>query len=89
MLVAMKPRLNFIKMGISRDSILRFARDPNITVTVAGNRSVNYKGEEMSLNEATKRILGVPQHAQWRPTPLWTYHGRSLLEIYEDTYEGN
>jgi hypothetical protein len=80
------PRLNFEEMGIPAGSILQFV-DSNITVTVAGIRTVKLDGQEMFLTQATKQVLGLPIKYQIRPTRRWTYLGRPLLEIYNETYK--
>ena len=38
----------------------------------------------MSLSAATKQLLGVEYYV--RVGPLWTFNGRLLSEMYEETY---
>ena len=38
----------------------------------------------MSLTAATRHLLGIEHNVQ--PSPFWTFKGRPLSEIYEDTY---
>ena len=78
-----RPGLNFEEMGIPVGAILQFTRDPT-TVAVVGPKRVRLGDEEMSLTAATRQVLGKEYNIQ--PTPLWTFNGRSLTEIYEETY---
>jgi len=48
-------------------------------------RKVEYMGEEMSLTALTQRLLDTSQPLQ--PSPKWTFNGRKLSDIYEETYE--
>ena len=79
-----RPNLNFKDMGIPVDSILVSTDDENETAVVAGERTVRFRGEEMYLSRATKLVLGVNFVPFVRSH--WTYEGRNLDEIYEETY---
>lgn len=78
-----KPNLNFHQMGIPVGSMLRFTNE-DVTVEVVSDRRVKYQENEYSLTAITKDLLGV-DHAI-RPVRYWNYQGKSLLEIYRDTY---
>ena len=78
-----RPKLNFEEMGIPIGSVLQFTRDAT-TVTVVGPKKVRLGDEEMSLTAATREILGTEYDVQ--PSPLWTFNGRGLTEIYNETY---
>ena len=80
---ARRPNLNFKEMGIPIGSILRLA-DSEATVTVIGERKVSLAGEELSLTAATRQILALDYNVQ--PSPHWTYEGKLLRAIYEETY---
>lgn len=80
---ARRPNLNFEEMGIPVGSVLQFTRGPQ-TVTVLGPKSVDLDGESMFLTAATQRLLGNVNPV--RPAPFWTFNGRPLSEIYEETY---
>ena len=54
-------------------------------VTVITERSVNFRGQEASLTNATKIIL--ENNYQVAPGPYWTYNGRKLRDIYNETYQ--
>ena len=84
-----RPNLDFGEMGIPRDSTLEYVR-PNSTdpigeekAVVIDDRRVRFRDEEMRLTEATKKITGLENVA---PTPYWSYNGRNLREIYNETY---
>lgn len=81
-----RPHLNFNEMNIPIDSIIKFtSEDNNIEVRVCSDKKVDYNGEQASLTRATREILGLNYDVQ--PTPYWTFNGRSLTDIYNDTYQ--
>jgi hypothetical protein len=43
-----------------------------------------YQGEPTSLTAATKYILQVEYAVN--PGPFWTYNGKTISEIYNETY---
>jgi hypothetical protein len=51
---------------------------------VAEEKKVNYNGEIMSLTRLTRKIKGLDHNIQ--PAPHWFYKGKSVKEIYEETY---
>jgi hypothetical protein len=79
-----RPRLNFTEMGIAIGSKLIFTED-GIEVVVASDNKVIYHDEQMSLTRATREILRLDYDVQ--PTRYWTYNGKNLWNIYNDTYE--
>jgi T5orf172 domain len=79
----MRPRFNFNDMGIPVGSELISVANGE-TVTVVSERAVNFRGEETSLTNATRIILDNGYHVA--PGPYWTYNGRKLRDIYNDTY---
>ena len=83
-LKARRPPMNFEDMGIPVGSTLEFAQG-DVTCEVAAPRRVLHAGEECSLTALTHRLLGTKHAVQ--PSPHWTYDGRRLSEIYDDTYE--
>jgi hypothetical protein len=80
---ARRPNLNFREMGIPTGSVLHFV-EGEATVTVAGEKKVMLDGEEMSLTAATRQLLGLEYSVA--PGPYWTYDGKLLRAIYDDTY---
>jgi hypothetical protein len=78
-----RPVMNFEEMGIPVGAMLSWVHGPE-SVTVRGPRWVTYKGEESSLSAATKDLLGVAYAVN--PGPFWTYQGRTISQIYNDTY---
>ena len=80
-----RPSLNFEVMSIPIGSILQCAR-ASATVIVAGPKKVKLGDEEMSLYAATKQLLGGEPND---PKYYWTFEGRRLLDIYEETYGGD
>lgn len=82
--VRRRPQLNFAKMQIPVGSELVYVKDPNITCVVSSDRKVTYNGEETSLTAVTWGLLNTKYQVQ--PTPYWTYEGKLLSEIYDETY---
>ncbi|MDX1963650.1 MAG: GIY-YIG nuclease family protein [Pirellulales bacterium] len=78
-----RPSLNYYEMGIPEGSIL-VCPENGATVTVVGPKKVLLGETEMSLTAATRQVLQLDYNVQ--PTPYWTFQGRSLQEIYEETY---
>lgn len=79
-----RPPLNFSLMGIPVGSILEYIANPSITVTVIADKKVDYEGEEMSLTAVTMRLLNSKYGVQ--PTPRWSYNGKNLQDIYDETF---
>lgn len=83
-----RSNLNFQEMGIPVGGIITFLSPDdtnyNIQVKVADSRHVEYDGQIVSLTSLTKQLLHI--EGPLRPTGYWAYNGRSLLEIYEDSY---
>lgn len=78
-----RPRFSFNEMGIPVGSELVSVVNSE-TVQVLSERTVLFRGEETSLTNATRIILDNGYHVQ--PGPYWTYNGRRLREIYNETY---
>lgn len=80
---ARRPNLNFREMGIAVGSILHFI-EGEATVIVVSDKKVRLMGEEMSLTAATRQLLGLEYSVA--PGPYWTYEGKLLRIIYDETY---
>ena len=86
-LKARRPHFNFLEMGIPVGSELCFFQPPHETVMVVSERTVEFRGEEASLTLATREIFGTDYPVA--PGPYWSYQGRMLNDIYNETYEMN
>ncbi len=82
-LKAKRPNMNFLEMGIPLGAELHFVHGPSV-VTVSSAKRVRFNGEEISLTAATRQLLAIEYSVQ--PSPYWTYQGKRLNEIYEETY---
>lgn len=80
-----RPRLNFSEMGIPVGSLLTFI-ETGETAEVNSPRSVIFRGEETSLTNATKIAAGDRFAYSVAPGPYWSYEGRRLRDIYDETY---
>lgn len=79
-----RPNLNFKEMGIPIGSELRFVNKPDEVVKIIDSKRVEYQDASYSLTKITTTLLGVERSVG--PTGYWTYEGRPLGEIYEETY---
>lgn len=78
-----RPAMNFREMQIPIGAVLVY-RDGNAQVTVVDDRHVDHKGQVYSLTAATREIMELEYSVQ--PGPYWTYNGKTIKEIYEETY---
>lgn len=81
-----RPRLNFVEMGIPIGSELFFTNTGEAAIVIT-ERSVQFRGEETSITNATRLALGDGYAYHVAPGPYWTFQGRKLRDIYNDTYQ--
>ena len=77
-----KPRMNFADMGIADGSPLVF-RDGQIFF-VEDPRHVRYDDTVFSLSALTQKLMDIEWAVQ--PSPYWTFNGKNLKDIYDETY---
>lgn len=80
---ARRPNLNFEEMGIPIGAELRSVHSDTVAMVVAPKK-VRIGDEEMSLTAATREDLGLEYSVA--PGPHWTYEGRLIRDIYDETY---
>ena len=85
-LKARRPVQNFIEMGMNVGDILQFTKGEH-TCKVLSGRRVKFEDEESSLTALTQKLLGTDRPLQ--PSPYWTFAGKKLSDIYEETYDVN
>ena len=78
-----RPVMNFVEMGIPIGEVLNSIHDDTVVV-VSSSRKVRFAEQELSLTKMTQQVLKTEHSIQ--PSPHWTYKGRRLSEIYEETY---
>jgi len=78
-----RPRMSFSEMGIPVGSVLHSVHGDSVA-TVSSSRKIKFNGTEVSLMAATQQVLGIDYSIQ--PSPHWTYQGKLLKDIYEETY---
>lgn len=78
-----RPNLNFEEMGIPVGAQLISTLDETVAI-VNGPKKVIYQGEPTSLTAATKYVLQVEYAVN--PGPFWTYNGKTISELYDETY---
>jgi hypothetical protein len=81
-----RPNFNFIEMGIPIGSQIYFNTDGE-TATVVSEKIVRFRDTETSLTNATRMALGEGYAYNVAPGPYWTFNGRKLRDIYNDTYQ--
>ncbi|MEZ5921465.1 MAG: hypothetical protein R3C60_08960 [Parvularculaceae bacterium] len=81
-----RPNFNFVEMGIPEGASIKCVRTGE-TARVVGPRKVEFRGEECSLTQATRIAHQLDDGYAIAPGPHWTFDGRSLSEIYDDTYD--
>lgn len=80
-----RPFLNFYEMGIQKGDVLLWKEEPPISVVINSERKVIYEGEEVSISSLSAKLKGYnTKHIA--PGKYWTYKGRSLDDIYDETY---
>ena len=77
-----KPRMNFADMGIADGSPLVF-RDGQ-PCFVEDPRHVRYDDTVFSLSALTQKLMDIEWAVQ--PSPYWTFNGKNLKDIYDETY---
>ena len=73
-------------MGIPPGALLVHPRAPELEVRVVDDYRLIWRGEDHSLTSLTKtptREMGLPTSRD-----LWTFEGRSLGVVYEESYRG-
>lgn len=78
-----RPNFNFHEMGIPEGSVLH-SIDDDSTAVVIGSKKVRYRDQELTLTAATRLMLDIDYSVQ--PGPHWTFEGRSLKDLYDNTY---
>ena len=84
MKVTRRPRLDFEEMGIPIGAMIEFVDGPSVQAKVIDRRKVEYDSQTYSLSALTSKLLNLDYAVG--PTPHWTYQGRSLWDIYNETH---
>jgi hypothetical protein len=79
-----RPPMNFEVMKIPVGAILVYKDDEKVQLKVVDSRHVEYDGVPCSLTEAHRKTFNLP-YSPWA-TPFWTYNGRNLKDVYDETY---
>lgn len=79
-----KPPMNYSVMDIPIGSELVYIENDSITVEVVSDRKIKYNGEIMGLTKANMLVQGLDYNIQ--PSPYWTYNGKVLKDIHDETY---
>jgi len=80
-----RPPLNFHEMGLHDGDTLVFVEDPSITAEIIGPKRVRSGDDkDISLTALTTKLRNTKYACQ--PTPWWTFDGKNLNDIYDETY---
>ena len=79
-----RPNLNFNEMGIENNAELVFVKDNTIKVKVISPQKILYNDKEYSLSGLVKELFNISYYLS--PCKYWTYNGKNLDDIYEETY---
>lgn len=79
-----RPRFNFAEMGIPVGAEIVCVSTGESAIII-DERRVNFRGSTSLLTNATK--LALETNSPIAPGTYWTYNGRKLREIYNETYE--
>jgi len=79
-----RPNIDYFEMGLEKGTLMTFANDSEITVTISSEKKVIYNDEEMSLTRVTKELLELDYAVQ--PTKYWLVNGKNLRDIWRETY---
>ena len=78
-----RPTLNFLEMGLPEGGRLDFVAGDHFC-TIVNGRQVEHEGETWALSYLTNKLLN--HEGPIRGTAYWTYKGKALTEIYDETY---
>jgi hypothetical protein len=79
-----RPPLNFVEMNIPIGAKLKFSQN-DTEVEVLTEKKVKCEDEVLSLTAATSKLLNLGRSVS--PGPYWLYKGKTIRDIYEETYE--
>ncbi|MDC9720388.1 MAG: GIY-YIG nuclease family protein [Gammaproteobacteria bacterium] len=78
-----RPKQNFVEMGLDIGAEIHFIPFEAVC-SIESESKVRYEDQVMSLTALTKQLLQSDRPV--RPAPHWTYMGRKLSAIYDETY---
>ena len=82
---ARRPSLNYLEMGIPIGSTLLYEGDGETTCTVVDGRKVSFEARALSISKLTAELRNDPNRAIRGPA-YWSFNGRLLNDLYEETY---
>jgi hypothetical protein len=82
--ISKRPSLDYFRMGIQMNEYLTWNTDPTIKVKIIGPKEVEFNGIRQSLTAVTRILRNKPYNEN--PTPFWSYNGKILQNIYDETY---
>ena len=83
-LKARRPVQNYLDMGLKIGDSLDFY-EGNYSCRILSGRRIEFEGEDYSLTALTQKLLLSDRPIQ--PSPYWSFKGKKLSTIYDETYE--
>lgn len=81
-----RPNFNFLEMGIPVGSKI-YSNLTDDIAEVIDQKKIKFRNEVFSLTAATHICLGLGDDDHNRaPGPYWTFNGKKLSDIYNETY---
>ena len=83
LMVRRRPNFNFREMRLPDEAIL-VSVDTGEKATTIDERMVRFRDEEVTLTQASR----IAKEVGYSPHPMgrWTFEGRKLVELYDETY---
>lgn len=79
-----RPAMNFYQMGMQKGDIIKWKDNPSIIASIYTDRKVLFDGKVIALSALTRDLRNANYYVV--AGAYWTFNGRLLTEIYEETY---
>ncbi|MEJ8846168.1 GIY-YIG nuclease family protein [Variovorax rhizosphaerae] len=79
----MRPKINYLEIGLQVGDTITF-KDGVATATIAGPHTVNYQGEESSLQRVSLKLMPEIVGRGVASKLYWTFNGKSLEDMHEE-----
>jgi hypothetical protein len=79
----MRPKIDYLEIGLKVGDVITF-RDGVTTAAIAGPHTVNYLGEESSLQRVSLKLMPEIVGRGVASKLYWSFNGRLLADLYEE-----
>lgn len=80
----MRPKIDYLEIGLKVGDVITFRGDGITTATIAGPHTVTYKGEESSLQRVSLKLMPEIVGRGVASKLYWSINGQSLADLYEE-----